>query len=152
MVGGDVCKSILRPSPTHSFAYTGRNESLIHRCHRQPAVSRSRINSWSSRADEEQRRSARASPSLDPFYQSSNNAAALSEARLFSTCFGIIYLFICEYIWTPLIIPWPADHQRLRYFQALNRWCSLAPRDRALLWGVIFPLNSAHLSPKKDRF
>lgn len=33
------------------FAYTGHNESLIHRCHLQPTVTLSRINSWSSRAE-----------------------------------------------------------------------------------------------------
>lgn len=37
------------------FAYTGHNESLIHCCHLQPTVSQSRINSWSNRAQEEQR-------------------------------------------------------------------------------------------------
>lgn len=37
------------------FAYTGHNESLIHCCHLQPTVTLSRINSWSSRAEKEQR-------------------------------------------------------------------------------------------------
>lgn len=41
------------------FAYTGHNESLIHCCHLQTTVVLRRINSWSSRAEKEQR-SARA--------------------------------------------------------------------------------------------
>lgn len=50
-----MCVNPFSPITGLLFAYTGHNESLIHRCHLQPAVTPSRINSWSSRRSKKQR-------------------------------------------------------------------------------------------------
>ena len=43
-----MCVNPFPSIPGSLFAYSGHNESLIHRCHLQPTVTLSRMNSWSS--------------------------------------------------------------------------------------------------------
>lgn len=50
-----MCVNPFPSIPGSLFAYSGHNDSLIHRCHLQPTVTLSRMNSCSSGAEKEQR-------------------------------------------------------------------------------------------------
>lgn len=99
----NACKSIL----LHHwlFAYTEHNESLIRCCHLQPTVSHSRINSWSSWAEKEQRRAAALSLLFVSVHMTNHRSTelvdrvgvfltALSRCALWCILFGTCFAFL----------------------------------------------------------